>query len=166
MAKAPEYTSPTIDRQGPVPVQYLLPSLSELSDLSPGELLAVMQRFGVAGAWSTYIADQAAYLARVASLPPAQFDAALQDLVDTNSKRALVQMSRRLHEQYTTGLAAAGDEDARFIRLDEGDSRECERCEELGGYEGTYAEQQAVGLPGAASCRGGDQCRCTLVRID
>jgi hypothetical protein len=83
------------------------------------------------------------------------------------SNRMLTNMARRASEQYTTMAALEGDPNAELVRIPEDfdDERICDRCADLAGETGTYAFHAGIGLPGAASCYGGDACRCTLVAV-
>jgi hypothetical protein len=160
-----QYESVEIGRSGPVPMAQPLPPLDDILALDVGDRIALLQRFGVEAAWSQYISDQAAYLARVSKIPPGS--QAWQDemarLSDIFSSRGSLQMSRRATEQYTTVSAMHDNPAEEFIRISEGDDRVCSECERLEGEVGTYDYHASLGLPGAASCLGGDQCRCTLL---
>jgi len=153
---------------GVIPAARPMPSLAEMRSLSPEELLAELQYYGVVDPWPKLRNSAAAYVARMTSLQPgsAAFAREVEGLIGTASKRGLLGLSRRTAERYTTMLAVGGDPDAELIRISEGDEHVCDNCDALEGVVGTLAQHEALGLPGAQSCLGGDYCRCTLVRVD
>jgi hypothetical protein len=152
---------------GPVPVADPLPELADMLGMNNGDLLATMHRLNLLEPVVDLRADTAAYLARASRLGvgTAEFEAELERLLDVNSKRGLLGMVRRTQERYTTHMAVDGDVDKELIRISEGDTHVCDTCAELEGATGTYAEHEAIGLPGAQSCLGGDYCRCQLMPI-
>ena len=161
--------SPGIARpDGLVPVGVKLPSVNDLLDLSIPELVDVLQRYGIVASWADAKARAAKVIADLNGIPSGPlFDARMRALT-TDNQLALVGQARRTMERYTTVQAMTGDENQEFIRLPEDydESRICDACYELAGTIGTMAQHEEVGLPGAASCLGGDLCRCTLVPIE
>ena len=155
---------------GTAPQVAKIPSNAEFKEMSDVDLSRWLKRWGVTDAWPAMRASAAGYLQRVSALPPGspEFDARLDDLVSGSSRRFLLGANRRVLRDYgmleiTQGVDLATQE---YIRISEGDEDVCDRCDSLGGHIGTMAEQDAAGLPGAASCYGGDYCRCELVLID
>ena len=59
-----------------------------------------------------------------------------------------------------------GDPNQLLVRIGEGDDDMCDVCAGLEGETGTIAYHESIGLPGAATCLGGDACRCDLVPYD
>lgn len=162
--------SPGIDRsKGLVPLTRKLPSASDMLDLDPDELLELMQLYGVVEPWEALRQENAMYVARMRNIPnPELFKAQSIALLDTNTKRGVVSLARRTQERYNTLSIIDGNENQLLMRLpdDYDPDRLCEVCADLAGMIGTYSEHMAVGLPGAASCLGGDYCRCSLVGLD
>lgn len=77
-------------------------------------------------------------------------------------------MNRRVMREFAQieALSGANVEKQELIRISEGDDNVCDSCDAKGGEVGTMAYHASIGLPGAASCYGGDMCRCELVLID
>jgi hypothetical protein len=156
-----------IDFAGPVPVAEPLPELAAMLNMSDGDLLATMHRLNLLEPIVDLRADTASYLTRMSRLGvgTAEFEAELERLLDQNERRGLLGIVRRTQERYTTSMAVDGDSNKELIRISEGDTHVCDVCAELEGATGTYAEHEAIGLPGAQSCLGGDYCRCQLMPI-
>lgn len=164
--------SPTIDRSQVVPEARRLPTIDQLVKLSDAELFKTLQLFGIEQPWEALRADTAAYIQRMTSYPPGspQFATELRRLTGIDSdkpSRALLSTSRAVYREYQNSiLVAQNPPNQEYIRVDEADDNECENCEQLAGYVGTMQQHASVGLPGAASCLGGNYCRCSLVPID
>lgn len=158
--------SPGIERpDGVVPYGVKLPSMNDMLDLSAPELIELLQRYGIVGSWAEAKARVADIVGRIHGIPPGPlFDTQVRAIIE-NSRKGLVQTARRVTERYTTIQASTGDEKQLFVRMPEDydPERICDICYELAGTIGTLAQHEEVGLPGAASCLGGDYCRCTLV---
>jgi len=164
-------SSPTltrIDWSSP-PSQVTMPSLEELSRMTTAELVAWAQRWGITSAWPTMRAEAVGYLTRMSGAQPGteDFRAKLRMLVDGDARRFLLGANRKVLREYQTidALAGAGTGQL-LIRVSEGDDHVCDGCEDLSGAIGTIAEHEAWGLPGPASCLGGEYCRCVLVPVD
>lgn len=158
--------SPGIERPNDlVPYGVRLPSMNEMLGLEVEELVDLLQRYGIAPSWAEAKARVADVVGRIQGTPPGPlFDTRVRAILES-SKAGLVQTARRVTERYTTIQAMNGDEKQLFIRMPEDydPQRICDVCAELAGVIGTMAQQEEIGLPGAASCLGGDYCRCTLV---
>lgn len=160
--------APNMALAGPVPVVDPLPDIAGMIALSDEELIAVLQRYGVTTTWEELRANMLDTVRAAMRIPAGAPDyrERMEFLIDSGSRRTLVGMARRASEQYATREALDGDANAQLIRISEGDDHVCGPCEERAGMIGTLAEHEAMGAPGAASCDGGDYCRCQLVRID
>ena len=145
-----------------------LPSADELLKLNNDELSAILKRFGVTKSWEQIYADNAGYVSRMSNIPPNSeaFDAEVFRLTMSGEKRQLLGLARRTQENYTTNRVSTGDPNQEFIRILDSHDNNCDACIDLAGSIGTMAEHIAQGLPGAASCFGGDYCRCQLYPID
>ena len=142
-----------------------LPSVNDLLGLSESELVDLLQRYGVVASWADARARAAKVVADMHGIPSGPlFEARLQSAIDTG-QRELIGQARRTMERYTTVQAMDGTETQEFVRMPEDydETRICDVCYELAGTIGTMAQHEEVGLPGSASCLGGDLCRCTLV---
>jgi hypothetical protein len=160
--------APSLDRStGPVPTQYRLPDWREIAGLSDSEKTNLLQRYGVLPNVANYADAQAPWLARVSSIPPDsdRWQREIERLTN-DTTGAMDSMARRAYENYTTALAVDGDPNQELIRISEADEAVCDTCLDLEGEIGTYDYHVSIGLPGTASCDGGDRCRCTLVAID
>lgn len=160
--------APDIERDGAIPVSAPLPALSDMLSLSNADLLETLHRFDVLDKPLDLEADVRRYLSRFPRLAadPQAFADELSRLLDSqNERRALLGLTRRTQERYTTLMGVGGDQAQLLIRISEGDSAVCSECVALEGAIGTYAEHAAIGLPGAQTCLGGDYCRCQLVPV-
>lgn len=161
--------SPGIIRpDGVVPAARAMPALAEMRALETADLLGELQFFGVVDPWPKLRANAAAYVTRMTSLQPGStaWAAEVENVIGTSSRRGVLGLARRTQERYTTMGAVGGDPDAELMRIGEGDEHVCDSCDEREGTIGTLAQHEAMGLPGAQSCQGGDYCRCALVRIE
>jgi hypothetical protein len=163
-----KFYSPGLQRnaQG-VPELVRLPSAGDMKDMSASELIDTLQRYGVVASWDSMRADILVKNAKLAKLA-SKTEEELARRADYEADRELLGLCRRTQENYTTSMAVDGEEQQLLIRLPEDydPARICDICADLAGTIGTMAEQEEVGLPGEASCLGGDSCRCTLVAVD
>jgi len=158
--------APSIQRYGgPVPQLDPFPSLVELGKLNVAQLGEILDRYGITEPWPQQRAAQVGYLSRISKIPSGtpQFEAELQRLLDFDSKQGLLMAARRANHEYAK---ASFGRDAKLIRICEDDDASCETCIRLGGTIGTVAEQEAIGWVGAASCDGGDRCRCEYAEYE
>jgi len=139
--------------------------LVDLRKLDIAGLGAVLDKYGITEPWPQQRAAQVGYLNRMSKYPAGtpQYEAELQRLLDFETKSALLRAARRANHEYAK--ASFGTE-AKIIRICEDDKDSCDTCVKLGGTVGTVAEQEAIGWVGAASCDGGDYCRCEYAEFD
>ena len=139
--------------------------LNALGALSDAELLVVLEETGMIAPWNVMQSQAADYVLRMTELPPGSvaFKAAVGNLITAESRRGILGMTRRAAQQFTTLNDMGGDETKEFIWIVEGDDRTCNPCMANAAEIKTYAEWQAQGLPGSATCDGGDYCRCDLL---
>lgn len=161
--------APGIDRPDDrTPIGVKLPSIDALRDLTPDELLEVSQRYGVYAPWKDLFGQNARYVAQFSTIPLGDADRFWQEvrrITDPEqSKRAALGLARAGQRNYNQLLATDGDENQILVRVGEGDDAMCDGCMEAEGAEGTYAEHDAIGLPGSQQC--GQNCRCVLVPVD
>lgn len=159
--------APNIGRAGPVPVIKPLPDIAAMHAMDDGDLWAFLVEMGVVDG-RAFAAGAEQIANRLMRVPPGtgDFDSLLDRMMESEGHRALVGMARRAKERWQTLEALDGDIAAELVRISEGDDHVCENCEALAGATGTLADHEAIGAPGAASCLGGDYCRCQIVRID
>ena len=152
---------------GDAPSQVRLPSIEEMSRLSRKELLDVLQHYGVTEPWESMRASTAAYLERVSNIVPGdpRWEAEMNALLG-GEQRALLSLARRTSEKWGTLDAIDGNVNQEMMWVTHTDDNLCDNCDDRGGEIKTYAEWVQAGLPGAAVCLGGDQCRCELVPVD
>lgn len=145
-----------------------IPSLDNMKDLTTSGLAQVLKNYNVFGPWGTFIAESRAYVSRMTTYAPGSkaFDKAAEQLVDSTSKRGLLGMARRASENWSTLEAIKGNENQELMWVCLDSDSSCENCLEKDGQIYTYLEWQVIGPPGAATCLGGNYCRCSLIRVD
>lgn len=154
-------------KQGASPQQARLPRIEDMSRLSKKQLTDVLQHYGVMKPWDSMIADTSKYLERVSGI--VEGDPRWKQEMDAllgSEQRALVSLSRRVSEKWSTLDAIDGNVKQELMWITHTDDSLCENCEDRGGEIKTFEEWSAEGLPGASVCLGGDQCRCELVPVD
>lgn len=158
--------APTIDWSSP-PEQFRFPEISELVNMTPEELTYYLERFGIKEAWPQMRASTAGYVQRMTSMPPGSpaFMDEINRLLDAESKRGALSMTRRAYRELATIDALDGDVATELIWITDGDDGTCPHCESRGGDIGTIQYHAAKGLPGPGVCLGGDMCRCQLLPI-
>ena len=139
--------------------------LKALSAMTDAELLAAMEEAGMIAPWGALQMQAAESVMRMTELPPGSpaFTAAVNGIISKEARKGLVGMTRRATQQFTTLNDMAGDTNKEFIWIVEGDDSTCAPCMVNAAMIKTYAEWEASGLPGAATCDGGDFCRCDLL---
>lgn len=152
------------------PVSRKLPRLSSIKPdaLSRAELWNACEAYKIVPAGPAFRAATGQWLGRLWSLPQGspRIEAELDTLLEGPLSKTMVRrLARRGEEQYTTMDAVSQDPNAEFVRIPEDfdPERICDNCADLAGESGTYAYHVSIGLPGAGSCMGGDECRCKLV---
>lgn len=158
---------PTIDWAGNVPTQFEFPELADLVSMDDAALSEILRRFGVTPSSLEMRASAAAYVSRMTGYAPNSdaWNKAVDALLDNESQRGLLSMCRSAMREFSILEAANGDLTTEFCRISEGDDHVCPQCQNLAGEEGTLAYHATIGMPGAASCDGGDMCRCQLVAV-
>jgi hypothetical protein len=160
--------APGIERPDDMtPVAVKLPSIDALKNLTPDELLEVSQRYGVYAPWRELWQSNAQYVAQFSAIPPgspAFWDEVRRITDPEQSARAALGLARSAQRNYNQLLATDGDETQLLVRVGEGDDAMCDGCIDKAGFEGTYAEHDAEGLPGSQEC--GQNCRCVLMPVD
>lgn len=159
--------SPTIDWNSP-PDQFRFPEISELKGWPPDRLSDLYKRFGITEPWPQMKMSTAAYVQRMTSIPPGSdaFKEELNRLLDIESKRGALMMTRRAYREFSTIEAMEGNTATDLIWVADGDDGTCSRCGNRGGDIGSIQYHAAQGLPGPGVCEGGDLCRCMLLPID
>lgn len=143
-----------------------LPTVKELGDLSNAEILKVLNHYGITEPYGILQSQAMEYVRRMMPLrSEADIQAAFNELIN-NERRQLLGVSRRVSQQWSTLDAIQGDIDKELIWLAEDDEATCDSCAPRSGDIDTFAGWKARGLPGSATCRGGNYCRCDLVVID
>ena len=162
-----QYITPGLTSSSP-PEQVRLPDIKALGDLTNEQLLQVLEHYGIVAPWDTLVSTAAQYVARLTELRPGspEFAAEVQRILDLESRRGMLSVSRRVHQQWSSLDAIDGDMGKQMVWITELDSSVCEPCSQRGGLMMSYREWQSTGMPGAAVCQGGDLCRCDLVVVD
>jgi hypothetical protein len=138
-----------------------------MSAMSNADLSELLRRHNVREDWNSLVAQQSRYTEafhRIAPVDPAALVARGEALY-APAVADLRKIARRTQERYTTAEAVDGEwNSAVLVRIAELDDVTCDGCASNAGFEGTYAEQEAAGLPGQQEC--GGNCRCQLVRVE
>jgi hypothetical protein len=145
-----------------------MPSPAEMSGMSNADLSELLRRHKVREPWNELVGQTQKYNENFMRIPPTDplaIEERARALYDTETKAGLRRLTRRTQERYTTAEAVDGEwGTAILVRVAELDDVTCDGCESNAGFEGTYQEQEAVGLPGQQEC--GGNCRCQLVRVE
>jgi hypothetical protein len=144
------------------PRQRSMPTMVEMKAMTDVELSQVLGQFGITEPWAQMRSANVGYLMRMTQIPPGsqQFKAALDRLLNQGTRDGLIRASRRAYQEY---MIIQTDTSGELLRIAENDENTCEVCNALAGEVGTIEYHRSIGLPGAASCDGGDRCRCNLV---
>jgi hypothetical protein len=166
--KKASYITPGLTYINGRPESLKLPSLEAISKLDNSELLQVLNHYNVFGPTDQFKMESMEYVSRMTSYPPGSqaFSEAVAALGDTSSKRGLVGMTRRASENYSTVESIDGNVEQELIYVCLDDNASCKACLDKDGEIHTFIEWQDVGGPGAATCAGGHNCRCSLIRVD
>jgi hypothetical protein len=139
---------------------------AELNNLSDAELHAIMTEFGIRVPFEQLITDAQTYVAQMSNrlIPGSpQFNAEVERITGPASRRGLLGMARRTQENASTLEILERSGTTELIRVLDSDENNCDNCIALAGEIGTLEYHQSIGMPGAASCLGGDYCRCQLM---
>lgn len=164
-----EIVAPEVDRAGNIPDVVRLPSPGQISaDMTTAQLVDLLDRYDAV--------DLEALLGRATidaiGLIDASRERILAALDGLTGQRTLMQLARPATTRYDTLLAISDPQTGEvnfaqeLVRISEGDEHVCPVCQDLAGLEGPISVHEDAGLPGSASCLGGDSCRCQLVAVD
>jgi len=156
---------------GAQPLIATMPTVSELVDLTNDELLELLQDFGVKAPWPQLVADNYGYAAEMSKITnlgtPDYLEREVERLLDHHSsRRGLLGLARETQRAFILDAFSKEGPNQEYIRISEDDEHTCDRCDALAGTIGTMGEHVSMGLPGPASCDGGNYCRCVLVLVD
>ncbi len=161
--------SPGLTADAP-PELVRLPSIADMKNMTTGELADVMEYYGVTGkSFAQMQTESIGYVTRMTAYPPnsLEWDNAINNLIDTQSKRGMLGMTRRISERWSTLDTIDGNINHEMVWITEGDDgSRCDQCAARAGELYTYKEWTVRGLPGSGVCDGGDMCRCELGAIE
>ena len=161
------FITPGLTYKNNRPEMSKLPSLADMKQLPNAELLQVLNHFQVFRAWETFVMANMAYVERLTNIAPGSqaMGLAVRALIDTSSRRALIGMSRRALEQWSTLEAVDGKVETEMIWMCLDDESSCQNCLDNDGEIDSMINWQRRGPPGSGVCEGGDYCRCSLIKI-
>jgi hypothetical protein len=147
----------------PLQAKYI-DDLGFLARMDPVDLYRTLRRFEALPSMETVTADAMGYVSRMTSYPAGspQWKAAVSDLIDHNSGRALKSQSRTAIRQIYIEREAEGDDQTLMVWMGEGGKNTCGFCLDNFGVIKTLAQWSVDGMPGADVCAGGDLCKCAL----
>jgi hypothetical protein len=162
-----QFLTPGLKYVNGKPQSSKLPKTEDMSKLSPGELASVLRHFNVFGPWDSFVMGNMDYVQRILPIAPntPAMQAVMKNLIDMSSKRALVGMTRRISENWSTLEAANGNMAQEFVWVSLDDISSCSACLAMEGTVKSFIDWQREGTPGASVCEGGDYCRCALIAI-
>lgn len=152
--------APGLDPAGPGTIG--TPIASSLRRGDTAAIYEILKQYNVFNAPEDIIAA----LRQTAGLSALQGEALFAEYTRLIERDSGLGLARRVQERYGTVLATGGNPNQNLMWVTEDDERVCANCEPRGGEEATFAEWVGRGLPGAATCLGGDLCRCELVPVD
>jgi hypothetical protein len=166
--KKVSYITPGLKYVNGRPESSKLPSLDAISKLDNSELLQVLNHYNVFGPTDQFKMESVEYVTRMTQYPPGSpaFKEAVVALGDVSSKRGLVGMTRRASENYSTVESIDGNVEQELIYVCLDDNSSCRACLDKDGEIHTFLEWQDIGGPGAATCAGGHNCRCSLIKVE
>ncbi len=143
--------------------QYL-DDLSFLKTMDNVELYNTLIDYGAMQPADKMITAHMDYVSRMTNHRPGspQFKAAVNDLIDRNSTRALKGMNRQAVQSIYSYREAGGDMATLMVWIGEGGKRTCEFCLANFGVVKPYGQWVEDGMPGMDVCAGGSLCRCVL----
>lgn len=141
------------------------PNLRGVSDT---ELYRELRSIGAIRPFDDHITDSVSYVTRMTDYPSGspQFKAAVNDLIDSSSKRGVSSMNQRSVARLIMFSEAEGDVDTLMMWMLDASASHCDFCPPNAGVVQSLEAWLSQGLPGAATCEGGDRCKCLLVRAD
>lgn len=155
------FESPTLGRQGPVPIARPLPTIENLRAMSNAEVLQTLEAYGVTAPLEVMKSRAAKYVERLTEFRGDAMVDEVFSLVDTEARGGIRNAARRTHQMWAT-LDALQGQDLPMMWIVDG-SNTCENCEANAGRVELYSEWVAEGLPGASVCLGMDACQCDLI---
>ncbi len=152
---------------GDTPTQARLPSIEQMSRLSQKELIDVLQHYGVTKPWEQMRLETSKYLERVSGIQPNsdRWKEEMNSILDHESTAGMRKLTKRVTENWSTLDSIDGNLQHEMMWITVTDDSLCIECEDNGGDIQTYEDWAIQGLPGAAVCLGGDECRCELVPV-
>lgn len=165
-----QFISPGLQKGLP-PAQYRLPNFEDMRVLAQSpegqaRLLQTLEHYGVTPSMNRMKVMAGKYIERMTDKTGDAFKAAVEELVNGESKRSLIGMNREIAQQYSSLRAIEGNIDQKMVWVSEGDDHVCEECDARSGEIQTWVQWQTEGPPGSRTCLGGSYCRCDLLPID
>ena len=144
-----------------------LNEVSFLKTMDNVELYNALQEAGALRSFDQHVADSMQYVSRMTNYPEnsTQWKAAVNDLIDKDSKRAIESMNRRSVERLYVQQQTGGDPQAMMAWIVEGGKNTCSECARRAGVIMSLAQWEESGLPGEEVCLGGGYCRCHLAIV-
>jgi hypothetical protein len=141
-----------------------LDTMERFRAMEPVDLYRSLRSMGALPAIEKTTADAIGYVSRMTNYAAGsqQFKAAVNNLIDSLSSRAVIGQSRRAIERIYTERAVGGDSSRLMVWICEGAKNTCEYCRARSGEIKTYEQWVVDGLPGADVCAGQDLCKCGL----
>jgi hypothetical protein len=141
-----------------------LDTMERFREMEPVDLFRSLRSIGALPAIEKTTADAIGYVSRMTNYAAGspQFKAAVNNLIDSLSSRAVMGQSRRAIERIYTERVVGGDRSRLMVWICEGAKNTCVYCRGNAGEIKTYAQWVIDGLPGADVCAGGDLCKCGL----
>lgn len=153
-------------RAGDSPRYAALPDLAEMKNMTNEELMRTMTHYGITEPLGILQSQAMEYVRRMMPLRTDEdINLAFAELV-ANERRQLLGTARRVQQQWSTLDAIQGNLEQELIWLAEDDEATCDSCAPRSGEIDTFIGWKQRGMPGSATCRGGNYCRCDLVAID
>jgi hypothetical protein len=136
--------------------------------LPDDELASLLERWGLTETLQQRVDKATAIITRAQQKPGKVANDQIKKMIGASVRRDLLGENRRmLRESVVLEVVNQIDVDKQnWVRMGENDDNTCEGCDPLIGAEGTLAYHSEIGMPGPASCEGGDMCRCTLMLVD
>lgn len=163
----------SVDPAAVSPSTTALPTLDNVSSLSREELAQTLRALGAERGEAPF-ADFERRLAasfervgnNVGALSPADEEMLRQRFETAWRVAAQAETKKLIRDAEVQAQRANGVEDTWLHAwVTVGDAGVCTPCDARHGDEKTYQDWERIGLPGAATCEGQDQCRCSLIPI-
>jgi hypothetical protein len=140
-----------------------LEEVSFLRGMGNRELYDALREYGALRPFEQSVSRATGYVSRMTTYRPGspEFKAAVNQLIDADSKRAVTGMNRRSVERIYTYREADGDLNTLMVWIGEPGPHNCQFCPSFFGETDTYGNWIERGLPGDV-CEGLDYCKCHL----